>query len=181
MKNTVIILVIVFVFLGITGCDISRQQDNAPNYYQSDSGYPAQLSQDIPTGYPPDAIMPETPVAAVTITQLPTLGAVSGTIMLKGKPVTNVMVYLGNIVADDKGRELVAGYDRTSILRAATDGNGQFMIYNVPEGRYGLILDLVNQAYLLDTPDGTQSVLFSVAKGETTDLGVLDYSELPGL
>jgi hypothetical protein len=151
-----------------------------PTQGSNSNGYPAPTSEFVQTAYPA-GMLQETPSELTPkITQDPNLGAVKGTLMLRGKFVTNVSIYLGALITDDEGRELVAGYDRTSLMRATTDENGDFIVYNVPEGRYGLILDLVTQAYLLDTPDGSQSVLFTVKNGETLDLGTLDYQELPG-
>lgn len=144
-------------------------------------GYPTSVTNGNSTD---DSFSNEDPLSnrnALDIAQDPNLGSVKGILLLRGEPVKNVSVYLGTIIADDSGRELVAGYDRTSLLRASTDDSGYFMIYNVPEGRYGLIVDLVTQAYLLDTPEGDQSIIFSVNRSKVTDLEILNYQELPGI
>lgn len=176
---------IALIFVLLTGLLLSSCNSDSPNETASpdpaSTGYPIATADLVQTAYPVGTASQSSGVSAIATTQDPNLGSVKGTLLLKGKPVVNVAVYLGGLITDDQGRELVAGYDRTSLMRAYTDENGNFTVYNVPEGRYGVILDLVTQAYLLDTPDGTQSVLISVTNGKITDLGTMEYQELPGL
>lgn len=179
MKIRIGLVFVLLLGFILSGCNAdSSKVTGSPDLA---TGYPAPAENLLQTAYPVGTLPLPSGKSAIATTQDPALGSVKGTLILKGKPVTNVAIYLGGLITDDQGRELVAGYDRTSLLRAYTDENGNFIIYNVPEGRYGLILDLVTQAYLLDTPDGTQSVLLTVKNGETTELGTLEYQELQGL
>lgn len=180
MKIKIASIIVLVVCLALTGCGTGVKKTTT-SQIPTLSGYPATVAEVDQTAYPAGTMPEIASQNALSATQDLTLGAVQGILLLKGKPVVDVTIYLGNIVADDTGRELVAGYDRTSLMRASTDENGYFKVYNVPAGRYGLILDLVTQAYLMDTPDGTQSILLTVMNGKITDLGVLDYSVLPGL
>ncbi len=179
MKIRIALIIVLLLSMFLAGCNTGTKA-TTPTINPA-SGYPAPTTEQVQTAYPAGTISQSPGKSAIATTQDPSLGAVKGTLLLKGEPVVNVAVYLGGLITDDQGRELVAGYDRTSLIRAYTDNNGNFTIYNVPEGRYGVILDLVTQAYLLDTPDGTQSILLTVKNGEATDLGKLEYQELPGL
>ena len=80
---------------------------------------------------------------------------------------------------DDQGVERIASYDRASSPRAYVDPNGRFVFADIPAGKYGLILDIVIDAYLLHDPDNNDQFLFTVTNGETTELGELDYELLP--
>lgn len=180
MKNILSSAALLFV-LCLLGCSTSTS--NIANLKtQEGYAYPAQSNEEIiATSYPITGPSTEpSSLDALAVTQDVKLGLLTGTLLLNNNPLPDVPLYLGRLVTDDQGRELVAGYDRTSLLRGVTDENGKFVIMNIPEGRYGLILDIITQAYLLDTPDGSQSLLFSVTNGQTTDLGVLDYSKLSG-
>ncbi len=181
MKKSIVLIILLFTGLILTGCSSGVTGGATPTVNSATNGYPVPPVQVVQTAYPVGTTGTIPTVSALAMTQDPNMGSVKGTLLLKGKPVVDVMVYLGNIVTDDKGRELVAGYDRTSLMRGSTDENGNYIVHNVPAGRYGLILDLVTRAYLLDTPDGTQSVILTVKNGEITDVGTLDYTELPGL
>lgn len=180
MRLRIFSLLALILIVALAGCS-SGSVTQVPTMAPSSSGYPAPATDVVQTAYPAGTMPDVASGDALAATQDPNLGSVEGTLLIGGKPVANVTLYLGALVTDAQGRELVAGYDRASTLRATTDTEGHWKVYNVPEGRYGLILDIVSQAYLLDTPDGTQSVLLGVKNGETTQMGVLDYSELPGL
>lgn len=180
MKLRKVILPVLILLIALAACS-SGSITKVPTLAPFEDGYPAPAIDVVQTAYPAGTTPEVVGGDALATTQDLNLGSVEGTLLLKGKPVANVTLYLGALVTDAQGRELVAGYDRTSSLRAMTDADGHWKVYNVPEGRYGLILDIVNQAYLLDTPDGTQSVLLGVKNGETTQMGEMDYSELSGL
>jgi len=179
MKYRSFSLVILSVIFLLAGCNSHDELENL-DFPLISSEYPVTTIVSHQSSYP---IVTKT-ITSIEITQFatqdPSLGTVKGVLLLNGEPLRDVTLYLGQIITDYQGRELVAGYDRTSLLRGNTNIKGEFTIYNVPVGRYGLILDLVTQAYLLDAPDGTQSILFSVGGSEITDLGVFDYKYLPG-
>lgn len=180
MRSILILFTLIILSLTTVGCGSGLRNYGIATSPDSEV-YPNPLQKEKQTAYPFSIEGNPSSTDALDIAQNPNLGSVNGTLLLKGEPVVNISMYLGTIIADDSGRELVAGYDRTSLLRASTDENGIFIINNVPEGRYGLIVDLVTQAYLLDTPEGNQSIIFSVTNGRTTDLGILNYQELPGI
>ncbi len=181
MKNRIVLIATLLIAVFLSGCNTTNTYPPTVSTNSPATGYPLLVTEFVQTAYPSTTTSETVKVDTTSPTQDPNMGSVKGILLLKGKPVENVMIYLGGLVTDDKGRELVAGYDRSSSMRAYTDENGNFTVNNVPEGRYGLILDLVTQAYLMNMPDGDQSILLTVKKGETTDLGILDYQELPGL
>ena len=53
------------------------------------------------------------------------------------------------------------------------------MFEDLKSGRYGLILDIVMSSFLLYQEGTLNAVLFKITDGEMTDLGNLEYSELP--
>jgi hypothetical protein len=106
-------------------------------------------------------------------------GTVVGTILVNGKPVGNLMIYLGEVLADDQGVERVASYGRSSSPRAYTNSEGRFVFSEIELGKYGLILDTVLSSFLLFEPDGEDPLLVQVTANEQADVGEIDYDELP--
>lgn len=147
------------------------------------AGYPGLPSPTSPApGYPGaatnDTPAPSTPLPA-TPTSDPKLGSVAGVIQLKGKPVTNVAIYLGQLLKDNSGTESVVALDPKASPWAPTDSEGHFRIVNVAPGRYGLVLVTVTSSVHLLYPDKNESVIVTIEAGKEVDLGVLNYAALP--
>ena len=62
---------------------------------------------------------------------------------------------------------------------AYTDDGGHFVFEGLASGRYGLILDIVMGSFLLYQEGTPNAILFEITDGEITDLGSLEFSELP--
>ena len=110
-------------------------------------------------------------------------GDVTGALFLRTgdglQPVVDVKLVIGETLSDDEGTERIVAYDPSAAPVAYTDSDGRFTFEDVQTGRYGLILDLVMGSFLL-YQEGTENViLFDITVGETTDLGDLEYTELP--
>jgi hypothetical protein len=117
------------------------------------------------------------------VTTAPNSGLVNGTILVNqnGKlvPVKNYVLYLGNIIISPDGKAGVAGLDVSRAPYATTDNNGSFAFYNVPAGKYGLILYLVTHSFLLNETGREASLIITVTSGKTTDLGEMKYTTFP--
>lgn len=141
---------------------------------------PPQISDYSPYPEPQDA--PTLPVQA-TDGPIPEpksdSGVVTGLLLIDHAPATNAILYLAAVSKDDQGTERIASYDRATSPRAYVDPNGRFVFADIPAGKFGLILDIVIDAYLLHDPDTSDQFLFTVINAETTDLGELNYKELP--
>lgn len=98
----------------------------------------------------------------------------------ENRTVPEVKLYLAPAIKDEKGQEAFVGFDRQSPLQSITDSQGCFAFYDIPVGRYGLVLDDIISSYLLMRPDG-QDAMLVVITDETTlqDLGQLIYDSLP--
>lgn len=118
-----------------------------------------------------------TPLPTPTVD--PNLGIVTGTLLVNGKPVYDVSLYLAGVIKDDQGRDSVASLDRANSPRAITDSKGNFTFYNVQAGKYGLILDTVLNVYLLHDPKTNIQIMIAIHDMEQSNLGELDYDELP--
>jgi len=119
-----------------------------------------------------------TPIVIPTPTIDPRLGQVTGRLLENTKPVPNAYLYLAEVKADAKGNELAASISGGAPF-AVTDENGSFHFYNIKAGRYGIVLHIVLNAYLLNVPDKEEAILFTVTDGQTTDVGDLVYDEVP--
>ena len=128
-----------------------------------------------PAGYP----APEVPTEAPTATIDPGMGQLHGQMLVKGQPVTTGILYLAELIKDNEGKEIVASFSRESKIRADFDANGNFTFRNVPPGRYGMIYDVVTNAYLLMFPDRQDSLIVEIKMGEDQNLGVMDYPNFP--
>jgi hypothetical protein len=140
---------------------------------------------------PPVSVLEETTISnEVNQTELipnSTTGFVIGTLLFEdgenSKPVENVSLFLAKLLKDDKGTPRVAAIDRTDSQRTATASDGSFIFSNVPPGNYGIVLDVVLDAYLLPEPDSDNDLIITVSANKVLDLGTLVYNSsiLPGL
>lgn len=112
-------------------------------------------------------------------TRDPEEATVQGRLLLNGKPYAHGIIYFSKVIQDKNGKDIVVGLDRTSSLNSDLNENGQFKIFNIPPGKYGIVLDLVSQGALLDVPGKKESLLVNVEKGKDINLGDLNYSNLP--
>ncbi len=110
-------------------------------------------------------------------------GALTGVLLLKTEdgfePVADVKLAIGETLSDDEGTERVVAYDPATAPVAYTDASGRFVFEDLESGRYGLILDIVMSSFLLYQEGTLNAVLFKITDGEMTDLGNLEYSDLP--
>ncbi len=97
------------------------------------------------------------------------------------QPVKDTNLYLAGTIRDATGKEVLVGFDRVNSPRAITDDQGRFAFQNVAPGNYGLIYDLVFNAFLLSKPDSEDAVIITVPAGKETDLDTLLYDSLPTL
>ncbi len=124
----------------------------------------------------------QSPIPVVP-TQKAGLGRATGKLMLQtaagAEPQPGRLLYLAEIVTDGNGRETAVGYDRTSAPRTTTAPDGTFVFANVKPGRYGLIIDVVSQAFMLKEPTSGGNLLIDVKADVVTDFGTLVYQDLP--
>ena len=110
-------------------------------------------------------------------------GALTGVLLLKTedglKPVVDIKIALGKPLSDDEGTERVVAYEPSTAPVAYTDATGRFVFEELESGRYGLILDVVLSSFLLYREGTIDAILFDITAGEVTDLGRLEYAELP--
>jgi hypothetical protein len=142
------------------------------------SSYPTQATADTSAkAYPAPGQSGQGSQAGPTAD--PKLGSVKGKLLEAGKPVANATIYLSVPVLNAQGTEAAAKFDRGSSLKATTNDKGEFTIVNVPDGKYGLVLDMVLDSYLLLNPTNGEQLRFDVSAAKQTDLGELNYDELP--
>ena len=110
-------------------------------------------------------------------------GVLTGVLLLRTddglQPVVDVKLAIGETLSDDEDTERVVAYDPSSAPVAYTDSSGRFVFENLQSGRYGLILDIVLSSFLLYQEGTLNAILFDITDGEMTDLGNLEYFELP--
>ncbi len=183
-----LIFFLTFVIFFISGCSALRptmstesSTSGAYPYPGAEATSPQIQSQN---AYPYPGIS-ETPGLQVYATAgpLPTpvtgKGVITGRLLVKGKPAVNVILYLADITKDEKGVDRLAGFSRTNSPNAQVNLEGNFVFANITPGKYALILDTVQNAYLLHKPGEEVEWLFTVEAGQVLDLGTLDYDSLP--
>ena len=148
-----------------------------------------------PTPAPAPAPRPsspvQTPLASAPTSPLPTAVVVATPskpdrctitgILLQGpdeRPAQEAIVYLAGVIQTGDTPTL-ASFDRGSSPRTQTDAYGRFVFVDVPVERYGLVLDRVNQSFLLKNPKDNSDMLFTPKSGQVLDLGKLVYPSLP--
>ncbi len=176
MKQFLKIALLLLFAVTLAACD--QQKTTTPTKIDP-SGYP------MPTAYQPYPAPNSGYPAPVDPkpTQAPTLdkskAVVKGVLLLNGKPVKLQNLYLGGVLTDAKGKEIVASMNQQKDPNALTNSLGEFTFVNVPPGRYAVILDNATTAALLLNPKGSEAILLTLKAGDTIDLGKLDYQDLP--
>ncbi len=176
-------LIIMLALAFIVGCSSTNinpttQATNQPLLQDNGSyPYPYPAPNNEPTSaYPagqPEVEMPPTP------TTDPSLGIVKGVLLLQGKPVVNADMYLAGIIRDADGKDVAAVLDRPTSPRTRTDDQGNFTFVNIPAGNYGIVIDTVVDSYVLLEPGGENQIRLMVTTGQTTDMGELNFDDLP--
>jgi hypothetical protein len=122
------------------------------------------------------------PSISPTETFVPGTGRVTGVLQVGSggsQPVKDVVLYLAGTVKDNSGNDSFAALDRVNSPRTIADDQGRFIFTNVPTGKYGLVLDLIMNSYLLLKPGTQDNLLIEVSAGQQIDLGTLLYDSLP--
>jgi hypothetical protein len=114
-----------------------------------------------------------------TYTPAPNTGTAVGFVLLNGEPVAHYTFYLAEVIMNEEGEASVASLNRIDSPRTNTNDEGKFTFRNVPPGTYGLILDVVRDAYLLHYPEEDAQIVVTIEVDEEIDFGVLDYDDLP--
>jgi hypothetical protein len=140
---------------------------------QNNAAYPAPLQTE-----PTKVIEP-----AVDATPDPEMGNVSGVLQLlqdgSANPVPGQALYLAKVLVGSDGEERAAAFDQQTAPRAVTDDLGAFRFINVPPGRYGIVMDIVIESFLLNDPNTGLSLLITVNSGEEVEMGELLFTSLP--
>jgi len=118
-------------------------------------------------------------VLTPTITLTSGKGAVIGVLKIGMQPAKNVRLYLAKTIKDNTGQDTFAALDRINSPTSLTDEQGRFEFYNISPGKYGLVIDVIKDSYLLLKPDSNEALLIDVSSGNQIDLGTLIYDSLP--
>ncbi len=134
------------------------------------------------TGVSNNVVSPvQTPVSATSIPDRKI--AVTGAIFLvqngEKYPYTGAILYLAKTIVDSNGNESFIAMDRINSPRTIADENGQFIFSDVPEGNYGLVLDVIRDSYFLHYPETNEPILVSINDDKPVDLGELVFDNLP--
>ena len=205
MKNFIFSLLILATF-ALSGCAGQGGETEVPiTVIVSDDGggYPAN-SDCMPDGYPspsdqvgypypvedestvessqselPECEPTRVPLPPISLTVTPGTGSVIGKLLVDGEPVSAAILYASAVLEGGGGNQAVR-FNRGDQNRGFSQQDGSFKIINLGPGIYGLVLDTIQQAYLLDYPDG-EPALFEILGDGQVDLGMLDYEQLPFL
>lgn len=150
-----------------------------------DASYPAPVVVEPGKGYPiPSMGSSEGEennqnLSFIENTPTPGNGTVTGTLLLNGIPVKKSNLFLAGFVQDSSGNDAVAFVSPGKSPETTTDDHGKFFFYDVPAGNYGVVFEHISDTYILLTPDGSTTLSLVVVDQETTDLGILNYDDLP--
>jgi hypothetical protein len=184
LTNKLLYLVIVLSLLLPAACTPAPATPAYPvagnaNNLTYPGGYPAPMGPVDTNPYPGQpTTMPEY-IPTITPTYDPQFGIIHGRLLEADRPVVRTMIFLANIQKDDKGEDLVAAFSALDSVRVLTDENGEFTFMNVLPGRYAIILHTGMSAFLINHPGKEDPILFIVEAGQTTELGELNYDDLP--
>jgi len=107
------------------------------------------------------------------------VGITTGTLLRidgdKQLPIAGARLYLGTLLKTADGVDAMVQLDRNTSPATTTNGLGQFLFVDLPPGRYGLMLDAIEGALLLNRPDDGTDLIIEVTGGQVNDLGELAY------
>ncbi len=194
MKKNIIFLMIVLL-ISISGCIVANTPQPATQMVATPSisypapdmnmnttyPYPYPFAAPIQPLYPYPGMEQPTPVTipSATPTADPVLGVVKGRLLEAQAPVYDISLFLAEVKKGEDGKDLIARLSFTNSQRVETNPDGYFEFVNVTPGRYALILYTGSNAFLINVPDKADPILFDVEVGKTTDLGDLNYDDLP--
>lgn len=181
------LLIILTIILFTSGCTLGEFA-LPTKLLTPETGYPPPISG---PGYPAPTIYSPYPFTQAT-NPLPTLGPtlppptkaantgiVEGTLLHYNEPVVNAILYLAGLIKDAQGQDVFASLDRINSPKSLTDDKGNFIFYNIPPGKYGLVLDTVQDSYLLHYPETPQQIIIEVTADSRVSLGELNFQYLP--
>lgn len=91
------------------------------------------------------------------------------------EPVAGYYIYLGRILQNNLGDESIVELDKATAPKARLNAFGEFVFVDVPPGRYGLMLELLRGAVLLNDPDSGGNMIVEIKGGDVVDLGEMAY------
>lgn len=169
------------LILALAGCAQPTDSSSSPlGQTTPPSNYPVTTLDPGNAAYPgadtaPSTVVPPIPTATVNAQ----LGRLKGKLLLRGEPVANYGLYLGELLKDQAGQEAIVALDMAASPSSFTGIDGSFEIVNIPLGDYGLVLVTVKDSFHLLYPDRKESLIVRVTDSQVLDLGTLDYTELP--
>lgn len=158
---------------------LSTVQGNSQPVEGTPLDYPFPIEEPSQSDYPVPQEGATSVVVLPQVTRDQSLGSIKGRILLNGKPVQFADLYLAELLVNEEGKEVVFSFDRYSPLRTQTNQNGEFEFLNVPDGKYGLVYDIVVESVLLLDPQTGDQLKFIIEGGKSIDTGDLDFRELP--
>jgi hypothetical protein len=177
MKKINLILIAVLFLSGCTS-EISQKTETPANV--PSVGYPISTlstTNDVVNSYPVEI----TPTFEEVI--IPTADSTKGNVTFivnyKDTPLANYSFFLADVLKGADGNEMATALDRVNSPHAVSNPDGKVVFYNVEPGRYGLMIIEGMNSYLLLNPFDGNSQIIEVSDNKTTDLGVLNYSDLP--
>lgn len=126
-----------------------------------------------------------TPVSVPHVETAPGTGVVTGVLLVRSGqgavPVAGMIVAAANVLTNTEDADAVAAfrYSPQESPYVNTDDQGLFIIRDVPPGRYGLVLDLTMNSFILRKPGVNEDLVFTVEADQQVDLGTLLYDDLP--
>jgi len=170
MRHRLITTLIFILF--ISGCSVNDSELGVPT--TNGNSKPSLNTYD--PGYPiTTAPQPTT----IEQTQDAEMAKVTGTILLNGEPVNYLRLFLADVLQSSDGVEIATSLDRLIAPTALSGEDGEFIFFNVPPGRYGLMLYEGLNSYLLLDPNNGKAILVSVQAGDAIDLGIYKFTDLP--
>lgn len=141
------------------------------------SDYPGPDVYSLPEGYPAPNVEPDIPTP--TVTPDTTKGNIKGTLLRNNQGVPEAILYLAEIIKDDKGNDRLASFNPFESPSTTTNTEGVFIFPNVAPGKYQLVLYTVVNAYFLYYPGEKKEIIVTVKENQTIDVGKLNYDSLP--
>jgi hypothetical protein len=179
LRITIIIILLMTILLSACSSSKSTSTTIPLPTSQQNVGYPAPQTDDTVNSSYPGPTSPSSSNPTPTKVIDPQMGIIRGRLLRTNVPIPDISLYLATVMKDNNGNDIVAGLDLSKAETATTAQDGSFTFSNVPLGRYGLVLDIVNQQYLLSYPDKEEAIIMQIEAGKEINLGDLNYDELP--